>query len=492
MLTLLLVLGSFLRFYHLDEQSYWMDEGYTINAVLSIQEHGSTVLDSGNEYSCLTYCYITAYIAKSFGNNAFSFRLLSVLAGIFFIATIFYITKRFFGNTIGLVTSVFVTFSYWQIAWSRQVRWYTLFALFFWLAIFFFYKFTQTEDKKEKIKLFMGIALFTLLSYLTHGLGYLLPFIFVAWYFIEEIFIKKKNSWKRPLIWVSISLALISTFDMTLGSHLLQKLFENINFNYNLPYHLSFILRNYWLFILFALYAVYAPDKENRHLRYFLIFIFLAYLTFLSFLTNIVHYRYLFHVSPVLIILGTLGMHDVYLLINKKWQRAGFIILIALLFFTFGGGVLKHKEMYLLEADNPETIGARPHYSYTPQPDWNKAYAFIKENKTEEEIVISSLPHFNKIFLGIPGYWIKYNYMGLTDRESKTVNNKEFYVNAETLNNLEEVKSLTRDFHGYIIFDFMAINGKIDGEIIDYIESKFDLVFYHKINTYSRVWVYKF
>jgi hypothetical protein len=216
------------------------------------------------------------------------------------------------------------------------------------------------------------------------------------------------------------------------------------------------------------------------------------YLIPLSFLTNLVHYRYLFHVTPVLLILGILGMSDIYSLIQKKWQRIIYIGIITILFFTIGGGILIPRDTYILESDNPETLGNRPHYAYTPQPDWNEAYDFIKNNKTEKDIAISSMPQFNKIFLGIPGYWIKYNYLGFTDRESKITNNKEYYVGAEVINNLEELKSITLDNHGYITIDYMAMDGKIEQSIIDYINTTFPIVFYKKTNSYSQVWVYKF
>lgn len=79
---------------------------------------------------------------------------------------------------------------------------------------------------------------------------------------------------------------------------------------------------------------------------------------------------------------------------------------------------------------------------YTPQPNWNKAYNFIKENRIENDIVISSMPQFNKIFLNEAGYWIKYSYLGLTEEKSNTTNNKEFYVGAETINNIDELNYL--------------------------------------------------
>jgi len=492
---ILVILGSFFRFYQLDKEPYWMDEGYTINAVLSVQEKGSTLLDSGNYYRCPTYCYPTAFIVKYFGNNAFSYRLLAAIAGIIFIVLIFYITKRFFGQIVGFLASAAISLSYWQIAWSRQARWYTLFALFFWLAILFFYESLKAEHRSKKIWLLLGASLFTIVACLTHGLGYLLPFVFITWYLIEKIFIKKDFQLKKIIFYISTGITFLFLFfvlDNLLNINFLKSLFNNIDLNFTLPYHLSFLFRNYWLFIIFAFFALCTKQKENTLTRYFLLFIFLAYLIPLSFLTDLIQYRYLFHITPIIIVLGILGMYDIYLLINKKWQRILFVGILIFIFFTYAGGVVYPKERYPLESDTFASVGKRAYYPYTPQPDWNKAYEFIKSNKKDSDVVISSLPHFNKIFLGIPGYWIKYNYLGLTGRESKVVNNKEFYVGAEVLNNLEEVQSFTKKNHGYIIFDFMATNNRIDPIIIQYIRDSFKSVFFNRIGSYSEVWVYKF
>lgn len=490
-ILILIILGGFLRFYNIEKASYWMDEGYTINAVLSIQEKGEPILDSGNKYNCPTYCYPTSWIANQLGNNALSFRLLSILAGLIFILAIGFITKKFFGTITSIATSIIMTFSYWQIAWSRQARWYTLFALFFWLALFFFYKLINSKDK-NKIWLLLGTIFFTALACLTHGLGYLLPVIFIVWYLFDQIFIKKQLSWKKLILTIIISFSVLFLFDSILGINLFGQLMSGVTPSYILPYYLNFILRNYWLFLVFALYAIYTPKKEDQNIRYFLLFIFISYLIPLSFLTNLVHYRYLFHVIPALVILGILGMYDVYQLISKNWLKIGFVSIITILFFTVGGGVFIPKDNYMLEADNKETLGDRPHYAYTPQPQWNNAYKFIKTNKKSDEIVISSMPQFNKIFLGEAGYWIKYNYLGLTDKQSRTKDNKEFYVGAETINNLDELIILTSDKHGYIIFDYMAMDGKIEQNIIDYINNTFPIVFYEETNSYSQVWVYKF
>ena len=494
-LFLIIAIGGFFRLYQLSNQSYWMDEGYTINAVISGQENGftkkgSSILDSGRNYSCPIYCLPTAYITKIFGNNAFSYRFLSVISGILFILIIFYITRRMFNYRIAILSSFFVSFSYWQIAWSRQARWYTLFALFFWLALYFFYKSLYSEKNKYLNIIFTTV--FTITAILTHSLGYLLPLIFIGWILINQIFIQKKFNWKKSLIVIFSGAIALWLLNFILSVDILGYLFNTFQLHYTLPYYLSFYLRNYWLFIVLALIAFF--DKHNSYKKetYFLLFTFATYFISLSFFTDIVHYRYLFHVMPVLFILGSLGILNLQKEIKSRYGKIILWIAILGLFATIAGGTFLPQVNYYLESDNPETLGNRPYYAYTPQPDWNSAYTFIEENKTAEEIIISSHPHFNKIFLNEAGYWIKYNYLGMEDTPNIIENDQEYYVGAKVIDDLAELQLIITNSHGYIIFDYMAIDGKIPQEIINYIVKNTKEVFHEKTNAFSQVWIYKF
>ena len=487
---ILFVIGGILRFHNLSYQSYWMDEGYTVNAVLSISEHGSTVLDSGQNYSCSFYCYPTAYIVKFFGESPSSYRLISAIIGILFIVAIYMITKKVFGTKVALLSSFFTTFSYWQIAWSRQARWYTLFELLFWLSIFFFYQ-SLYYEKRKKLNIVLTL-IFTTLAIITHGLGYLLPIIFIGWIFIDQIFVKRKIDWKKSLIIVLTGLFLLWIFNLISNINVIGYIFNRLSLHYVLPYYLNFYMRSYWLFVPFVLIALFNRENQHKKETYFLLFILLAYFIPLSFFTDIVHYRYMFHLTPIFFIIGSIGLLNIHSDIKIIYGKVILWLIILSLFLTAAGGVLIPQTNYFLESDNPQTLDKRPYYAYTPQPNWSAAYNFIKDHKTSNDIVISSLPQFNKIFLDEAGYWIKYSYLGFDNTTEYSKDNKEYYVNAEIINNMSELKAITTSKHGYIVFDYMVTNGRISDNILNYIINSLSLVFHEKTNPYSEVWVYKF
>jgi len=459
-----------------------MDEGYTINAVLAIQEKGSSVLDSGLPYSCPMYCFPTAFIINTFGHSPTGYRLLAVLAGLAFIAAMFFIVRKLFNQNIAILTSIALTFSYWQIAWSRQARWYTLFALFFWMALYFFYQ----SLYGEKNRFWHGIfaVVFTFFAIMTHGLGYLLPLIFIGWILFDRIFLHRRMDFRRLIKIIGITV-ILATISITF-------LAQKFGIHYELPYYVSFYLRTYWLFLIFLIIGFFANKHTMKREMYFLLFILFSYLIPLSFLTNIVHYRYLFHVTPIFIMLGTAGMLAINDNLKNSYAKSSFWIVLTILFFTIGGGVFIPRTEYFLESDNPETIGERPSYAYTPQPDWNAAYEFIEINRKEGDIVISSQPQFTKIFLHEPGYWIKYDYLGFAEPVKVLANDTEYYVGAKVIDDLQELQEISTSSHGFVIFDHMSRDGKITANIIDHIRNNFSLVFEKKTNPWSEVWIYKF
>lgn len=482
--VVVLCFGGYLRMYSLGSQPYWMDEGYTINATLSILERGSTTLDSGTQYSCPTYCYPTAAIAGIFGENAFSFRLLAALAGIAVAIAVYFIARGWFSPTVGLFASLITTLSYYQVAWSRQARWYTLFELFFWLALFFFYQTLYGEGRRTRAMYGILCIAATALAIATHGLGYVLPIIFALWLLIDRLILHREH---RPALLVFALSGLLSLFFLTDPG---RALLSAIDFFFALPYYASFYLSAYALFFVLAALALWLARRE-RAVWYIVLALF-AYVIPLGFMTEVIHYRYLFHLTPALFILGALGLDLLRMRFGSTYRQATLIGVILLLFVTLGGGIVTPRSFYFLEADDPEKNPGRSYYAYTPQPDWNSAYAYIAANRAENDIVISSMPQFNKIFLGEPGYWITYNYYGMEDTGELIQNDKEYYVGAQVVDDLEELQSLTASKHGYIVFDYMATDARVAPEILEYIGTHFKKVFEKRENSYSEVWVYKF
>ena len=137
---LITLYGFILRIYNLGYQSFWYDEGYSVNAALCMLERGLPILPSGHFYS--TGILNTSLIASSiglFGVNEFSARLPSVLFGVLIIPLVFFFVKRIGGKRLALLTAFLVTFSMLEIAWSRQARMSQQLQFFYILSLYFFF-----------------------------------------------------------------------------------------------------------------------------------------------------------------------------------------------------------------------------------------------------------------------------------------------------------------------------------------------------------------
>ncbi len=476
---LIVASGALLRLWDLGGQSYWMDEGFTVVAVQAIQSTGTQLLASGFSYTCPLYCYPTSWIADSLGSAPISYRLLAAVAGILFVAVFFFGSRQWFGMRIALLATFLASTSYFHIAWSRQARWYSLFELFFWLSVFFFWCALYTKERRL-LYIVLTVASGTAAA-LTHELGYLLPLIFGTWILLDAV-MRKVISKKVFLIIAAVGILCTGALAVYLSPKI----------SYVFPFYIGFYLRSYWVLIVLSLIAAFHPDNPYRRETSFLGLILVAYLVPLSFLSDIVNYRYLFHITPVLFLLGAIGAFAIMSDLSRRWQKALVIPIILLIYIGSGQGVIVPQTKYFLESDNPESrlLPGRKSFIFVPQPVWDEAFAYVKSTRTPLEVVVSTQSQFNSIYLDTPGYWIRYSYNG-KDYMKETSDGRDFYAGATIIGTLPELQALAASSHGYVIIDVYAKN-HIPADIRAFIEQNFEEVFYERTNSYSEVWVYRF
>ncbi|MBP9864677.1 glycosyltransferase family 39 protein [Patescibacteria group bacterium] len=469
-----------------------MDEGYTVNAVDSGMRNGTkrfaAILNSGKTYFCPVYCIPTESIVRFFGSQPFAYRLFSAVLGAVFIILVYFFTRSIFQDKrIALLAAFFTSFSYWQIAWSRQARWYTLLEVVFWLSLWLFFCFLKSTERKKKI-LYLASSIFcVLIAIATHRLASLLPIIMLAWYAIDT-----KPSVQRYILASCVMIGGLCIIELIPELRFITGAIKNIQLHSNISHYGLFYLKTYLPFLPFIAIGFRTVQTEGRKLMTLVALPFILYLIPLSFLTDTIEYRYLFHTTAAFYILASVGVIRIWDRLNATRSKIIYAISMATLFFLSGHGVLIPTTTYALESDNPSDKN-NSYYAYTPQPDFNGAYAAIKEQIKPTEIVISSHPHFTQIFLNQPGYWIAYDYLGRTSPpDTYAQASTEPYVGAAVIHSLAELKDLTRQHHGYILFDFMATDNRIDRTILEYIRTNMAGIYFNKTSDFSMIWVYRF
>lgn len=483
-IMIIFILGFFVRVYDISKSSYWLDEGFTVNAILNIINTGSLQLKSGFVYDCAMYCYPTSLIVRIFGESELSFRILSTIFGTLIIFLFYYYLRKIFDQKVALLTSFLIAFSSIHIAWSQDARWYTEFAFFFWLAVFSYYK--ALEDKT--LKYIVLTTLFTCFAIFTHKLALLLPFIFI----LHLLITKRIKVFQFLFIAVSII-----GLDYITGLRFIASILNAFDFSFVLPFYTNYYLITYLPFVILSIYGFFVNQKSREFCSLMLIILTIYFLS-LGLLNNDVFYRYMFHLTPVMFILSSVTLAhvlDKLKNLSSKFFVATFISLLYLISPYSLNISRKSSDNRFLESDSKYTkmfSSDKHYYSYTPEPDWRKAYLYISGNLKSDEIVISSAPVMSKIYLGYPGLGLPLKHLGSGIQSEITKDDKDIYTNATIIKDLNELKKIQSDSDGYLILDYMASNGRIDSEILEYIKSNMELVLSEERNQFSKIWIYKF
>ena len=126
-LLVILLLATVLRFYRLDEQSLWADEGNS--AALAIRSLERITHDAGHDIHPPLYYWLLHFWVRAFGNSEVGLRSLSALSGILLVALIYLLGEHLFGQSVGLAAAFTAALSPFQVYYSQEARMYILLAL---------------------------------------------------------------------------------------------------------------------------------------------------------------------------------------------------------------------------------------------------------------------------------------------------------------------------------------------------------------------------
>lgn len=164
LLSLIIILGAALRFYDLGVQSYWNDEFATL---IAAQQGVEQNLDLGQWARPPAYYLIAHFWLEFFGTSETATRFLSALFGIASVPLIFLVARELFGKRIGLLSAFLMAVSEFQIYYSQETRFYSLFGLMTLLSFFLFIR-ALTSGRKFHFVLYV-VA--TILLFYSHAFG---------------------------------------------------------------------------------------------------------------------------------------------------------------------------------------------------------------------------------------------------------------------------------------------------------------------------------
>lgn len=202
------LLGIWIRINGLGERPIALDEYYFVRSVQNILEFGTPRYPDGGYYVRGIFLqYLTAFSIFLFGDGPFAYRLVPALFGIGTLVMVYFLGRQFLDRLCSLVLVLIITFSSWEIEFSRFARMYSGFQFvsvcFFWSL----YRYSFNGDSNKKYI----PAVFAMLAILTHQMG-----IFIALLLFLPFPAWVRRSWGQTL-WNQRLYIVISSLLLCIG-----------------------------------------------------------------------------------------------------------------------------------------------------------------------------------------------------------------------------------------------------------------------------------
>jgi len=153
------ILGLILRFYHLDYNSIWLDEGTTLGAARGALGQIWSNYMSGSEFNTPLF-YTLEHFILVFGESEFILRFIPALLGALTVPVVYLIGWEILDKKTGIIASALLAFSGFHIYYSQEARAYTTVLFFFSLAVLFYLWARKTRD----IRFWISFGIFSSLA----------------------------------------------------------------------------------------------------------------------------------------------------------------------------------------------------------------------------------------------------------------------------------------------------------------------------------------
>jgi mannosyltransferase len=222
-LLLVLLLAAALRFYRLEGQSLWADEGNSVAlAGRSLAEitYGAAYDIHPPLYYDLLHFWVRSFDLaqdRPFGTSEFAVRSLSAVIGTLLVCLTFLLGRRLFDSWVALVAAFLSAISPFQVYYSQEARMYILLAALSALSVYFLVKFIEAEAANTgRRQLFLWAGLYILATVLALYTHYSFPFILLVENLVYALWLIL--SWQRGFVlgkalrWASFQLVIILFF----------------------------------------------------------------------------------------------------------------------------------------------------------------------------------------------------------------------------------------------------------------------------------------
>lgn len=388
-LILILIAATFLRFFHLDYQSLWMDEIYTLNISspkLSFKEfHSELILRDGFPHLYFILLKISYFF---FGYSSYVARGFSALAGVVSVYFIYLLGKELLSKKAGLFAALLLTINEYNLYISQDARPYTLYLL---VTIISFYALVRLlKNSTLKNAVIYGISAGLILNVNFFGFVNILSQMgIILFYFVLTPKGHKIKELKLYLISGAVALLLFApnyqmfTKLFNIGAFWVPAptpesfslLFKELLGNSEITLFIFYPLFLFYLIKLFSEKEIFSLESiKNNKLQFSFIllfgwiFIFILFLMIKSYTgISLMLTRYFTSIIPVFFLVLGFGLY----LIKSKLVR-GTIVICAVVFGLVNVLVVKN------------------YYTGINKAQFREASNFVIQNNTKKDVVYTS------------------------------------------------------------------------------------------------------
>jgi len=195
-LLVILALAFLLRFYRLDGQSLWADEGTSV--ALALRSLPQIARDASHDIHPLLYYFLLHYWVRLFGTTEVAVRSLSVVCGTLLAAVTYAIGRQILNRPVALVAAFVAALSPFQIDYSQETRMYILSALLGAASFCALLAMLRAADRRRQVMwhLIYGVTAIAMLY--TH---YFAVTLLLAQNVVWLVWVGQSGRWRRWQRW---------------------------------------------------------------------------------------------------------------------------------------------------------------------------------------------------------------------------------------------------------------------------------------------------
>jgi mannosyltransferase len=172
--------GAALRFLHLADKSFWLDEGVSVTLARLDLANLLHILWRREANMALYYGLLRVWL--NFGSGDYFVRALSALLSVAAIPVLYRLGKRLFSSTTGIVAAALFSVHAWQVRYAQEARSYSLYVLLTALSSLFFLTAVEEPTRRR----WAGYVTFSLLAIYSHFFSVLVVVAqWTAFYFMQ-------------------------------------------------------------------------------------------------------------------------------------------------------------------------------------------------------------------------------------------------------------------------------------------------------------------